>query len=173
MSRKIKRILLFVGLLAILLAGWFLRTRYLATDEVYVLPNNFTGAVIILMDYPKGKPEKYDQEGNRVYEIPVNGILKTKFSHEEGYRDVTYIRQNGDTLRYLWPPDKAWEYTAKIDNIYKDSVYVYLESYADDVWFLGLSSIYNSKMRIFRGWKKPKTSKPSSSGCLPRPRNNC
>lgn len=148
----VKRLLVVIVIVIIMVTStlilWDIKT---AEDEVYVLPNNFTGAVIVLMDYPEGKPEKYDQEGNRVYEIPENGILKTKFSHEEGYRDVTYKRKYGATLRYLWPSDKVWEDTAKTYNIYKDSVYVYLESYADDVWFLvgrpGQISILNQKMK--------------------------
>ena len=47
-------------------------------DEVYIVPKNYTGYVVIIYDQKKGVAPKYEGK-KRVYEIPSNGILKTQF----------------------------------------------------------------------------------------------
>jgi hypothetical protein len=98
------------------------------------LPNNYTGAVIILFNEAYGVPEKFDNNGNRIYEIPPSGILKTKFKFQEGFRNISYQTTRGENLRYLWPSDKAWSDT--LQNKLNDSIYVYKASYAKDYWFI-------------------------------------
>ena len=82
----------------------------------------------------EGQSVKYDEKGNRVYIIPDNGILKTKFKFQGGWRDIKYTRRNGRQLRYLLPSDDIWN-----DTIIKkknDSIYVFNASNSDDFWFL-------------------------------------
>lgn len=125
-----------LSILILLIAGfvlfWYFYNK--GKGEVFVLPDNYTGAVIILFDESDGITEKYDENGNRVYEIPSSGILKTKFKFQEGFRDISYKTVKGKKLRYLWPADKVWNDT--LQNKPNDSVYVYKGSYAKDYWFL-------------------------------------
>lgn len=125
-----------IGIFILVLIG-FLLFRYFYYEgkgEVFVLPDNYTGAVIILFDESDGIPEKIDELGDRVYEIPSSGILKTKFKFQEGFRNVNYKTVNGKKLRYLWPADKVWNDT--LQNKLNDSIYVYKASYAKDYWFI-------------------------------------
>lgn len=105
-----------------------------AEDEIYVLPNDFEGPVIVLFEESEGIPEKYNDGGAKVYEVPDSGILKAQFKKEEGFRNVVYKRRNGNVLRYLWPTDSIW------DNLYNnqanDSIYVYGAAHARDSWFI-------------------------------------
>lgn len=112
----------------------FWQWYYKAKDEIFVLPNDFEGAVIVLYNEENGQPEKYDKEGNRVYIIPENGLLKTKFKFQEGWRDIKYIQEKGIQLRYLLPSDNVWNDT--ITKKKNDSIYVFNASHSDNYWFL-------------------------------------
>lgn len=57
-------------------------------QEVVVVPKNFKGYVIVIFNQKNGQPVKYDGK-KRVYEIPSNGILKTQFNVNDGWRDFT------------------------------------------------------------------------------------
>lgn len=57
-------------------------------QEVVVVPKGFKGYVIIIFNQKNGHPVKYDGK-RRVYEVPSNGILKTQFEVNEGWRDFT------------------------------------------------------------------------------------
>ncbi len=105
-----------------------------AEDETYILPNNYTGPVIILFNQSNGKSEKYNN-GKRIYEVNKNGILKTQFKFQEGFRDIEYKYYNGKAIRYLWPSDVVWHDTFNLNNKYKDSVYVYSAYNSDHQWF--------------------------------------
>ncbi|MGX9987484.1 DUF6843 domain-containing protein [Soonwooa purpurea] len=49
-----------------------------SSKDIFLIPNGFRGKVVILYDQKNGTEKEY--EGNfRVYKIPKNGILKTKF----------------------------------------------------------------------------------------------
>ena len=140
--KLLKKVLKIIGLvlggIVLFCIGWFAFWIWYrsAEDEVYILPNEFEGAVIVLMNEPDGKSIKYNKKGYRVYEIPESGVLKTQFKSEEGWRDIKYIRKNGTELRYLWPPDKVWDDTINVNSIYKDSIYVLGAGYADDFYFI-------------------------------------
>ena len=64
-----------------------------------------------------GKPEKYNN-GKRIYEINKNGILKTQFKFQEGFRDIDYKYSNGKVIRYLWPSDRVWKDTINLNSKY-------------------------------------------------------
>lgn len=122
-------LLLFLGCIFI-----FWKWKNTAENEVFVIPNDFEGAVIVLYDEKCGKSEKYDKEGNRIYTIPKNGILKTKFKFQKGWRNIIYTRKNGKELAYLLPSDSIWNDTITKKN--NDNIYVFNASYSDDFWFL-------------------------------------
>lgn len=107
-----------------------------AEDELHILPNTFEGCVIILFNEPNGEAKEYNEDGDRVYRIPKNGILKTQFKHEEGWRHDKYIRENKQKIRYLGPADKVWDDTTNVHSAYKDSIYAYLTRYSSDVWYI-------------------------------------
>jgi hypothetical protein len=104
-------------------------------DETYIIPTNYTGPVIVLFNQSTGKPEKYNN-GKRIYEIDKNGILKTQFVFQEGFRDINYKYSNGKTVRYLWPSDKVWSDTINLNSKYKDSIYAYHANNSDNLWFI-------------------------------------
>lgn len=122
--------LLLIWSIMYLLEQWC----YKAESEIFILPDNFEGAVIVLYNEKDGEPEKYDKKGNRVYDIPENGLLKTRFKFQDGWRDIKYIQRNGVQLRYLLPSDNVWNDT--ITKRRNDSIYVFNASYSDDYWFL-------------------------------------
>jgi hypothetical protein len=119
----------------ILIIFAFTASCNLGEDETYILPRNYTGPVIVLFNQSTGKPEKYNK-GKRIYEIDKNGILKTQFKFQEGFRDVNYKYSNGKTVRYLWPSDKVWSDTINLNSKYKDSIYAYHASNSDNLWFM-------------------------------------
>lgn len=55
-----------------------------AEPEMHLIPKGYQGYVIIIFEDPNGQAEKYE-DGFRVYEIPTNGILRTKFSRQNGW----------------------------------------------------------------------------------------
>jgi len=92
MSRIKKRILIgltiFIGISAFL----YYQLHH-GKDEVYLLPNGFTGIVYI---YSSEQGAKKEFEGTwldkvRVYRIPNNGVLLTQFEPSERFRKVSYF----------------------------------------------------------------------------------
>jgi hypothetical protein len=55
-------------------------------QEIIVAPNNFKGYIIVIFNQKEGTPIKYEGK-KRVYEIPQNGILKTQFKVNDGWRE--------------------------------------------------------------------------------------
>jgi len=54
-----------------------------AEESIYVLPDNYVGYVVIFYNQSDGVDRKYIGS-KRVYEIPSNGILRTRFSPDYG-----------------------------------------------------------------------------------------
>lgn len=57
-----------------------------AEQEVVIVPKGYTGYVLIIYDQPNGA-EPTSENGKRLYTIPSNGILKTKFSPNPGWME--------------------------------------------------------------------------------------
>ncbi|RXK85818.1 DUF6843 domain-containing protein [Filimonas effusa] len=55
-------------------------------QEIIVVPKNFKGYIIIIFNQKSGMSIKYEGK-KRVYEIPPNGILKTQFAGNYGWRE--------------------------------------------------------------------------------------
>jgi hypothetical protein len=159
MKKTSKTIGTILCILILLITGYMLFWYFYnkGKGEVFVLPDNYTGAVIILFDESNGIFEKIDEDGNRIYEIPSSGILKTKFKFQEGFRGVSYKTIDGKKLRYLWPADKVWNDTIK--NKSNDSIYVYGASYAKDYWFIvgkinDIDSLQNVMMKKWESYSE-------------------
>jgi hypothetical protein len=107
-------------------------------SQIVIIPNNYEGGIIILCGDKDGVPEKYNAKNERIYEIPKNGILKTKFNFQDGKRyDIKYYYKNGKEIRYLWPSDKVWADTTNVKSVYKDSIYSYNEAFGGgNLWVL-------------------------------------
>lgn len=56
----------------------------------FLIPNGYTGRIAVIFNQMKGVKPKY-LSGRRVYEIPANGILLTKFNYEYGFIDYRYF----------------------------------------------------------------------------------
>lgn len=89
-----KKRLIILGSIIVLIVGYlFWHATSSADDEIHLLPKGFTGIVIIRFNAENGKEKRYEN-GDRVYEIPVNGILDTKFDYNEGvsnYPEFYYL----------------------------------------------------------------------------------
>lgn len=55
----------------------------IAKPEIYLIPDDYEGEVIVVFDQSVGEPEKY-LDKKRVYEIPDDGILYTQFKWNAG-----------------------------------------------------------------------------------------
>jgi hypothetical protein len=79
-----KKGLIILGSIVVLIVGYlFWHYTSSADDEIHLLPKGFTGIVIIRFNAKNGKEKSYE-DGKRVYKIPANGILDTKFDYNEG-----------------------------------------------------------------------------------------
>lgn len=75
-----------------------------AEPEVFLIPRNYVGVVVVVFDQRNGAARKYS-EGRRVYEVPENGILLTKFPRTiHGLIDQKYyyVDERGSRLREIF-----------------------------------------------------------------------
>jgi len=49
-----------------------------AGSDVHLLPEGFTGPVVLVFDDPTGIAPQHDTEGSVVYDIPSNGVLRLR-----------------------------------------------------------------------------------------------
>lgn len=57
-----------------------------AEKEVIIVPKDFIGSVLIIYNHSDGAAPAYEN-GKRIYNVPANGILKTKFSPNPGWME--------------------------------------------------------------------------------------
>lgn len=77
--------------------------------SIFILPEDYTGIVVIIYDNANGLEKKYENDGVRVYEIPNTGILKTKFEADYGWSDFPsfyYENSNSQQLPHYYDFDK-------------------------------------------------------------------
>lgn len=94
--------------LVLALVALFLGGCKTAEDEIFVIPENFTGYVIVIFNQPNGQEPVY-LDNSRVYVIPPSGILRTKFKPNYGWSSESQF-YNGSILSenrlpYVWRPD--------------------------------------------------------------------
>ena len=63
------------------LADWFIFSR--AEAEIHLIPDGYVGPVAIAFDRDDGESKKYENK-TRIYRIPRNGVLRTKFPKNDG-----------------------------------------------------------------------------------------
>ncbi len=75
---------------------------------IYLIPEGYTGSVILLYDQQNGVEPETDKDGTIYYRVPKDGFLRAKSSGErERYEvDYFYVDENGKRteLEYLEPP---------------------------------------------------------------------
>ncbi len=87
---------LVVALLLATMAGCTDR----AEPETFLIRNGYRGKVNVIFNQPNGQPEKYEN-GRRVYEIPSDGILLTRFKDKYGRIDQQYFYVDSSGGRVL------------------------------------------------------------------------
>lgn len=129
-------ILGFLVLVILWFAFWYLYRT--GENEIYRIPNNYSGGIIIMFNSQNGVQEKYSDNGERIYEIPKNGILKTQFKmQDKKWLHSKFYFKSGQKIRHLIPSDKVWEDTININSKYKDSIYTYNTTVGGgNLWFL-------------------------------------
>lgn len=92
--------LLTLSVCAIFLGvGVYLWHHEVGDDEMFIVPKNYKGIVVILYNQKGGQPVKYKQ-GKRVYEIPRDGILRTQFTFNSGWHQIGmyFYEENGERV---------------------------------------------------------------------------
>ena len=87
-----KKLICF-GVLAMMFSSCFW-----GEGEIFLLPENFEGPVMILVGEDQGESIKYEK-GKRVYEVPENGILYTQFDNQEKYLHIEYYHVSSSGQR--------------------------------------------------------------------------
>ncbi|MES2766550.1 MAG: hypothetical protein V4642_11810 [Bacteroidota bacterium] len=79
-----------------------------AENCIYLIPKGFTGNVVIVFGQKNGEQIEYKNE-KRLYRIPENGVLKTKFQKKYGIANMYFLRESSlkenDTIKYMNPAD--------------------------------------------------------------------
>lgn len=88
------------GLAFLILFGSMFGSIYIwdrAEPEVHLLPHGYEGPVLIVFDQPDGEPATYRNQ-TRVYEIPSDGVLKSQFGPNDGWRkrEYWYVSPDGE-----------------------------------------------------------------------------
>ena len=92
-------------------------------NTVTLIPEGYKGTVKIWFNQANGFKEKYEGE-KRIYEIPENGILKTKFNPQFAYHFSEYYYENKTGERVEIKP--ILDLNKKVlDTIRRDKVYAY------------------------------------------------
>jgi len=66
--------------------------------EIFLIPENYKGTIYIIYNQKDGVDKEYEN-GKRVYRIPSNGILLTKFRDEYGIINQEYYYLTKDNTR--------------------------------------------------------------------------
>ncbi len=78
------------GLLLALLMSVVVGCADRAEPETFLIAKGYRGKINVIFNQPKGQVEKYEN-GRRLYEIPANGILLTRFRDDYGLIDQQYF----------------------------------------------------------------------------------
>src|SRR5687768_11189 len=88
------------GILGVLLLALvcYVVWNEIAEDEIYLLPDGYSGVVTVILNRDDGEEPQY-QFGKRVYNIPSNGVLITQFDLNAGWHSPTeFFFRTGDRL---------------------------------------------------------------------------
>lgn len=97
-----------------------------AEDTVRLIPESYEGSVLIIFNQEDGEPKEYE-EGKRVYRIPENGVLKTRFEPNYGMQNhqFFYLNKEGNRTEIPFLLVKDKESLSEIKEHKK--VYAYFE----------------------------------------------
>ncbi len=85
-----------VAITAVIVIGGFivLIGYWRSKADVYIFPYGYTGKATVIYDQPSGAAEKFMGK-KRVFEIPQDGILRTKFNYKGNLTEFYYRLPNG------------------------------------------------------------------------------
>jgi hypothetical protein len=86
----IKQLIIPIMVMGIMLGG----CQKKAEQEIVILPKDYKGYIVIIYDQKKGASARYEGK-KRIYEIPPNGILKTQFTGNYGWREFAEFYYEG------------------------------------------------------------------------------
>ena len=66
-----------------------------AEPEIHLIPEGYTGYVYIVQSDSLGEPEQFEK-GRRLYRIPPDGLLFTRFGSNDGIIDARYFYVGAD-----------------------------------------------------------------------------
>jgi hypothetical protein len=80
----------------------YLRNNFLHSSAKCLIPKGYSGNIYIIYDQPNGSDEEYDDK-SRVYRIPANGVLFTKFTMETNTDDQQYyyVTSEGESKKII------------------------------------------------------------------------
>jgi len=72
----------------------------IAKPEIYLIPENYSGEILVFFDQPDGTP--LEMEGKkRIYRIPENGILFTQFKWNRGAHNRKFFMIKNNTKNII------------------------------------------------------------------------
>ncbi len=96
-------------------------------QEIFYIPHNYQGIIVVYFNCLDGKPVKYE-DGCRIYEIDTNGILRTQFEDNEGHSiESKYYYVLDDKTRVKIPYNSDMPFSDI--NIGSDDVYAFSRRY--------------------------------------------
>jgi hypothetical protein len=87
-------------------------------EEIFVIPKNYTGYIVIIYNQKGGVKPKYENN-KRVYEIPENGILKSQLAPNYGWTNYPEFYYEAITS------ESKIQFTAEPQKIPMDKVVAY------------------------------------------------
>jgi len=123
--KKVENML--IGYLSILALLTSCIGEKIAEPEKYVIPDNYTGIIVLICNNPKGHPKKYEEK-SRVYYIDASGILVTQFDcnygvHKDARESIAFYYSNGNQIPYKL--FTSTEYSIKANDPPSNEIQVY------------------------------------------------
>ena len=75
-----------VGLILIVI--FFFASCNSADEAIFIVPNNFTGYILVIYDQKETGDIIEYETGKRLYRVPSSGVVKTQFSSNDGLAKV-------------------------------------------------------------------------------------
>lgn len=100
------------------------------TPEIFLIPEGYKGPINIIYNIEKGEVKEYEN-GKRVYKIPNNGVLLTKFKDEYGIINQEYYYTSASGKRtklgilHSWDFNESWTLKKKLIEPSRDSIAIF------------------------------------------------
>lgn len=106
------------GIILLLILSIMLYGCKNAENEIFVLPEGYTGYILVIFDQEKGIQPKYFED-SRLYEVPQNGILKSIHTTNDGWTDFPMFYYQEVTR------NKQIPFVTSLDNVPTDEIVAY------------------------------------------------